>query len=105
VVKAAVEVSGSDITVDLEGSSPQVDWGGNVVYNFTYAYVFMALKSMLEPDIPNNDGCAAPIHLEAPEGSVVNCPLSGGRGRADADSVTSSPRSSTGPWPRRCPTG
>ena len=73
VIKVAVEVKGSDIIVDLEGSSPQVDWGGNVVYNFTYAYVHMAVKSMFDPDIPNNDGCAAPITLRAPEGSVVNC--------------------------------
>jgi N-methylhydantoinase B len=73
VIKAAVEVKGSDITVDLDGSSPQVDWGGNVVYNFTYAYVFMAMKSMFGPDIPNNDGCARPIQLKAPEGTVVNC--------------------------------
>jgi len=72
-IKVAVEVKGSDITVDLNGSSPQVDWGGNVVYNFTYAYVFMAMKSMFGPDIPNNDGCAAPIKMKAPEGTVVNC--------------------------------
>ncbi|MBW2064429.1 MAG: hydantoinase B/oxoprolinase family protein [Deltaproteobacteria bacterium] len=73
LIKAAVEVKGSDINVDLDGSSPQVDWGGNVVYNFTYAYVFMAIKSMFDPDIPNNEGCARPLKLFAPEGSVVNC--------------------------------
>jgi len=73
VIKVAAEVKGSDIVVDLDGSSPQVDWGGNVVLNFTYAYVHMAVKSMFDPDIPNNDGCAAPITLRAPEGSVVNC--------------------------------
>jgi N-methylhydantoinase B len=73
VIKAAVGVKGSDIIVDLDGSSPQVNWGGNVVYNFTYAYVFMAMKSMFGPDIPNNDGCAKPIRLKAPEGTVVNC--------------------------------
>ena len=73
VIKVAVEVKGSDILVDMDGSSPQVDWGGNVVYNFTFAYVFMALKSMFDPDIPNNDGAAAPLSLTAPEGSVVNC--------------------------------
>jgi N-methylhydantoinase B len=73
VIKAAVNVDGSDILVDLDGSSPQVDWGGNVVLNFSYAYVFMAIKSMFDPEIPNNDGCAAPIRLKAPEGSVVNC--------------------------------
>ncbi len=73
IVKAAVEIKGSDLIVDLDGSSPQVDWGGNVVYNFTYAYVFMAVKSMLDPDIPNNDGSTAPLIMRAPEGSVVNC--------------------------------
>jgi len=73
VIKAAVEIKGSDISVDLAGSSGQVDWGGNVVYNFTYAYVFMAMKSMFSPDIPNNEGCARPIRLQAPEGTVVNC--------------------------------
>ncbi|MBU1495216.1 MAG: hydantoinase B/oxoprolinase family protein, partial [Actinobacteria bacterium] len=73
VIKAAVEVKGSAVTVDLAGSSPHVGWGGNVVYNFTYAYVFQALKSMFDPDMPNNDGCTRPIHLEAPEGTVVNC--------------------------------
>jgi len=73
VIKAAVEIKGNSIMVDLDGSSPQVDWGGNVVFNFTYAYVFMAMKSMFDPDIPNNDGCAVPISMKAPEGSVVNC--------------------------------
>lgn len=73
VIKCTVAIEGSDIKVDLTGSSPQVDWGGNVVYNFTYAYVHMAVKSIFDPDIPNNDGSAAPIHLVAPEGTVVNC--------------------------------
>ena len=73
IIQAKIEVKGSDISVDLAGSSGQVNWGGNVVYNFTYAYVFMAIKSMFAPDIPNNEGCARPILLRAPEGSVVNC--------------------------------
>lgn len=72
-IKVAAEVKGSDIFVDLDGSSPEVDWGGNVAYNFTYAYVFMAIKSMFDPEIPNNDGCFQPIHMTAPEGTVVNC--------------------------------
>ena len=72
-IKAAVEVRGCDLIVDLAGSSPQVNWGGNVVFNFTYAYVFMAMKSMFGPDIPNNEGAARPLRLRAPEGTVVNC--------------------------------
>jgi N-methylhydantoinase B len=72
-VQCAVTIAGSDVTVDLTGSSPQVDWGGNVVYNFTYAYVHMAVKSIFDPEIPNNDGIAAPIRLIVPEGTVLNC--------------------------------
>ncbi|RLA96131.1 MAG: hydantoinase B/oxoprolinase family protein, partial [Deltaproteobacteria bacterium] len=53
-VRLKVEVKGSDINVDFAGTSPQVNWGGNVVYNFTYAYVFMAIKSAMDPDIPIN---------------------------------------------------
>lgn len=73
VIQCAIEIAGGEIHVDLSGSSPQVSWGGNVVRNFTYAYVHMALKSIFDPDIPNNDGVAAPIRLSAPEGTVVNC--------------------------------
>jgi N-methylhydantoinase B len=72
-IQCAVEIAGDAIHVDLSGSSPQVDWGGNVTYNFTYAYVHMAVKSIFDPDLPNNDGSAAPIRLTAPEGTVVNC--------------------------------
>jgi N-methylhydantoinase B len=63
-------VAGSDI-VDLAGSSPGRI--GDNVPQFTYAYVHMAIKSIFDPDIPNNDGSAAPIHLNAPEGTLVNC--------------------------------
>ncbi|MBW1954298.1 MAG: hydantoinase B/oxoprolinase family protein [Deltaproteobacteria bacterium] len=65
--------SGEEITVDFDGTSPQVDWGVNVVYNFTYAYVFMAIKSAFDPEIPINEGAIRPVKMTAPEGSVVNC--------------------------------
>lgn len=72
-IRLTVKVEGSQVLVDFTGTSPQVDWGGNVVYNFTYAYVFMALKSACDPDIPINEGAIRPVQMTAPEGSVVNC--------------------------------
>jgi len=72
-IKLSVEVKGSDIDIDFDGTSPQVDWGGNVVYNFTYAYVFMAVKSAFDPDIPINEGAIRPVKMSAPQGTVVNC--------------------------------
>ena len=72
-IKLTVKVEGSDIHVDFDGTSNQVDWGVNVVYNFTYAYVFMAIKSAFDPDIPINEGAIRPVKMTAPEGSITNC--------------------------------
>ena len=72
-IKLKVEVKDTDIYIDFDGTSPQVDWGGNVVYNFTYAYVFMAVKSAFDPDIPINEEAIRPVKMAAPEGTVVNC--------------------------------
>lgn len=72
-IALTVNVDGSNILVDFDGTSPQVKWGVNVVYNFTYTYVFMAIKSAFDPDIPINEGATRPIKMTAPEGSVVNC--------------------------------
>lgn len=72
-IKLSVKVDGSEILVDFAGTSRQVDWGVNVVYNFTYAYVFMAIKSGFDPGVPINEGAARPIKVTAPEGSIVNC--------------------------------
>jgi N-methylhydantoinase B len=72
-IRLTVQVKGSDIHIDFDGTSSQVDWGGNVVYNFTYAYVFMAVKSAFDPDIPINEGAIRPVKMTAPEGTVVNC--------------------------------
>ncbi|RLA85949.1 MAG: hydantoinase B/oxoprolinase family protein [Deltaproteobacteria bacterium] len=72
-IKLEVRVKGGEVEIDFTGTSPQVDWGGNVVYNFTYAYCFMAIKSSMDPDIPVNEGSTRPVKVVAPEGTVVNC--------------------------------
>lgn len=72
-IKLTVKVNGSDIHVDFDGTTDQVEWGVNVVYNFTYAYVFMAIKSAFDPDIPINEGAIRPVKMTAPEGSIINC--------------------------------
>jgi N-methylhydantoinase B len=72
-IRLSVQVDNDDILVDFKGTSPQVGWGVNVVYNFTYAYVFMAIKSAFDPDLPINEGAIRPVKMIAPEKSVVNC--------------------------------
>jgi N-methylhydantoinase B/oxoprolinase/acetone carboxylase alpha subunit len=74
-LKAAVTIDPDEgeITVDFTGSSPQTSTGINVVLNYTHAYSTFAVRSCLNPDLPNNTGSLAPIKVSAPQGSIVNC--------------------------------
>jgi N-methylhydantoinase B len=58
--------------VDFSGSSPQSDFGINVVFNYTHAYATYALKCALSPDVPNNAGSFRPVNVYAPPGSILN---------------------------------
>ena len=41
--------------------------------NYTHAYSTFAIRSCLNPELPNNFGSLAPIKVVAPEGCIVNC--------------------------------
>ena len=73
-IKAAVIVDSEagEITVDYEGSSGASPYGINVVKNYTHAYTTFTVRSVLNPEVPNNHGSLAPIKVIAPEGSIVN---------------------------------
>lgn len=68
-----VDAEAGRIVVDFAGTSPQTATGINVVLNYTHAYSTFAIRSCLNPDLPNNTGSLAPIEVRAPEGSIVNC--------------------------------
>jgi N-methylhydantoinase B len=71
-IQVAVTVSGSQLLVDYSGTSPQVARPINSVMNYTLAYTHYALKCLLDPATPNNDGTFLPIRVTAPEGCLVN---------------------------------
>jgi N-methylhydantoinase B len=61
-----------EILIDFAGSSPRSPRGVNVVLNYTHAYSTFAVRSCLNPDLPNNYGSLAPIKVTAPENCIVN---------------------------------
>jgi N-methylhydantoinase B len=71
-LSVAVRIAGDRVVVDFEGTTRQVHRAINSVFNMTYSYTVFAMKSLLDPFIPNNLGCMLPITLKAPEGSLVN---------------------------------
>ncbi len=74
-LKSAVTIDpdAGEILVDFTGSTPQTTSGINVVLNYTHAYSTFAIRSCLNPELPNNTGSLAPIKVHAPEGSILNC--------------------------------
>jgi N-methylhydantoinase B len=61
-----------EILIDFAGSSPKSPRGVNVVLNYTHAYSTFAVRSCLNPDLPNNYGSLAPIKIAAPKNCIVN---------------------------------
>lgn len=67
-----VDAEAGEITIDFAGSSGPSPMGINVVPAYTHAYATFAVRSTLNPDLPNNAGSLAPIKLKLPEDCVVN---------------------------------
>ncbi|HYI13916.1 MAG TPA: hydantoinase B/oxoprolinase family protein, partial [Thermomicrobiales bacterium] len=72
-LRVTIDVAGSDIHVDYTGTDPQRMAGGiNCTFTYTRAHTVYPLKCLLTPNVPNNEGCFRPIHVSAPERSVLN---------------------------------
>jgi N-methylhydantoinase B len=71
-VAVTVDPQRGRIVVDYDGSSAASPYGINVVKNYTHAYTTFTIRSVLNPEVPNNSGSLAPIEVIAPEGSIVN---------------------------------
>ena len=60
------------VTVDFTGSDPQVQGSINAVEAITYSAAFYVFRCLLAEDVPAAAGLMRPIHVIAPEGSIVN---------------------------------
>jgi len=71
VIRAHVTKQGSDVTVDLSGSDPQVTGFINSSHANTQSAVAMAFAFLLDPDLSKNDGAFRPLHVILKEGTIV----------------------------------
>lgn len=65
-------IAGDRMTADFTGASPQVPVPVNSTLAVSAASVFIAVKSVFDPDAPLNQGSFRPIEVIAPEGTIVN---------------------------------
>ncbi|MBC8121515.1 MAG: hydantoinase B/oxoprolinase family protein [Gemmatimonadaceae bacterium] len=70
-LQVAITVVGDEITVDFTGTAPQVRGNLNAPLAVTRSAVSFALRALLDPYLPANDGANAPVRLLVPAGSLV----------------------------------
>lgn len=71
-IQIGIEVDAQRIAIDFSGTSVQVPGNVNCPFAVTVAAVWYVLRCLMPPQTPNCAGCFRPIHIDAPEGSLVN---------------------------------
>ena len=72
VIRCAVTIADGKIHIDYSGTSGQIARPINSVMNYTIAYTNYAIKCLLDPGTPNNDGTFRAVNISAPEGCLLN---------------------------------
>ncbi len=71
-IACEIRVKGGKIDIDFEGSSPQVKGAINSTLSFVKSASCLAVRCVLDQEVPNNAGVYRCINVTAPEGSVLN---------------------------------
>lgn len=71
-IQLALKVFKDRIELDYTGTASQQRNGINSPWCYTYSYSVFAVKSVLTPEVPNNEGTFRPITVHAPERSLLN---------------------------------
>ena len=74
-ISVSIEIRDGEVTLNFEGSSPQVRASLNSTLSFTKSNSYAAMRALFRSDIPNNAGFFRPINVRAPLGSILNCVL------------------------------
>ena len=71
-IAVAITVRGDSVSVNFEGSAPQVPAALNSTKSYTNSCTYLLVRCVLKGDIPNNAGVFRAIEVIAPEASIVN---------------------------------
>jgi 5-oxoprolinase (ATP-hydrolysing) len=71
-VRVGVDAAARSATVDFTGTSAQLPSNFNAPISVCRAAVLYVFRTLVDGDMPLNDGCMRPITLIAPQGSLLN---------------------------------
>jgi N-methylhydantoinase B len=71
-IKLAIHISGGQLRLDFTGTDTQAMGAINVPRYPLIAACFIGLNSIIDPEIPTNDGMFRAVTITAPEGTLLN---------------------------------
>ena len=71
-IRVIVRISGDSAEVDFTGSDPQTNGGVNANFAITLSATLYAFRCLVKEDVLYNAGIGRPVHVIAPEGTIVN---------------------------------
>ncbi|HXU41174.1 MAG TPA: hydantoinase B/oxoprolinase family protein [Burkholderiales bacterium] len=67
-----LRIRGEDLTADFTGTAPQVPTAINSPLAYSRSAFYLAVRSIMSQEIPNTAGFFRPLHMVAPEGTLIN---------------------------------
>jgi N-methylhydantoinase B len=67
-----VTVRGERLEIDFDGTGPALPAAINVPICYTRAVAVYAIKALVLPNVPNNEGSVSPIEVIAPKGCILD---------------------------------
>lgn len=81
-IRVRVEIRGDEAWFDFSRTGPQAKGPLNTTYFIACSSVYYAMKVLVGPEIPPNEGCYRPLHVHVPSRTILNpdpeCPVVGG---------------------------
>ena len=71
-LRVRATVAGEELELDFTGSAAQHDGNLNCPLPVTLSACYFALRVLTDPDVPPCEGAYRPVHVLAPEGSLLN---------------------------------
>ena len=70
-IRVRVAIQGDEATFDFTGTAPQARGPVNTTSFIACSSVYYAMKTLVAPEVPPNDGCYRPLRVVVPRGTLL----------------------------------
>ncbi|MGB3863676.1 MAG: hydantoinase B/oxoprolinase family protein [Candidatus Aminicenantaceae bacterium] len=71
-IRVRITVEDEEIFFDYSDTDPQTDGFVNGTFTSSASATLLTFLQMVNPDMPHNDGMVRPVHIDIPEGTILN---------------------------------